>query len=110
MQTLLKIVVVLAILMPGLQLVRASGYSHPTVNRLIAADEAPNGVVFELVHWDDATWTWAAPMIADLRAQLRARYPDIDVAIVSHGRDQFQLTRERIAEQPEAISNAVWPG
>ena len=82
----------------------AADTAHPTIKRLLALDEAPEGVVFELVHWDEATWSWAAPMIADLRSQLRAKFPDIDVAIVSHGGEQFQLTRARIGEQPQAIT------
>ncbi len=80
------------------------GYSHPHIDRLVAADNPPGGVVFELVHWDEATWTWAAPMIADLREQLRSRFPGLDVAIVSHGGEQFQLTESRVHEQPEAIA------
>lgn len=82
----------------------AAGYSHPHIQRLLVADEPPNGVVFELVHWDDDTWRWAAPMIADLKMQLQAKFPDIDVAIVSHGGEQFQLTRDRIGDQPGVLA------
>lgn len=82
----------------------ATEYSNPSVNRLLALDERPDGVVFELISWDKSTWQWAAPMITDLRQQLRARFPGIDVAIVSHGGEQFQLTRERQQEQPQAIA------
>ena len=82
----------------------AAEYSHPTINRLLASEDPPDGVVFELVHWDDDTWSWAAPMIADLRSQLQGKYPEIDVAVVSHGKEQFQLTHDRIGEQPEALS------
>ena len=85
-------------------LAQASSYSHPTITRLLQADEQPDGVVFELLSWDDATWSWAAPMIADLRDQLKKKYPDVDVAIVSHGGEQFQLTKESAKQQPQAIA------
>jgi intracellular sulfur oxidation DsrE/DsrF family protein len=81
----------------------AADYSHPQVERLLAADRPPEGVVFELLAWDQRTWSWAAPMIADLRAQLRRKYPAVPVAIVSHGGEQFQLTRSRALQQPGAV-------
>ena len=82
----------------------AAGYSHPQVEQLLAAEHEPDGVVFEVLAWDRNTWSWAAPMIADLRGQLRQKYPDLPVAIVSHGGEQFQLTQERAAQQPGAIA------
>jgi intracellular sulfur oxidation DsrE/DsrF family protein len=86
------------------QAATATDYSHPTINRLLAADETPDGVVFELIAWDDNTWMWAAPMITDLRRQLLAKFPGVDIAVVSHGGEQFQLTRERIGEQAPALA------
>lgn len=79
-------------------------YSNPAVNKLIQSAQAPDGVVFELISWDEKTWTWAAPMISSLRQQLKAKFPDIDVVVVSHGGEQFQLTRDKRQEQPEAIA------
>jgi intracellular sulfur oxidation DsrE/DsrF family protein len=86
------------------QAVLARTYSNPQVEQLLASAETPDGVVFELLSRDENTWTWAAPMIADLRQQLRNRFPGMDIAVVSHGREQFQLTREKALQQPEAIS------
>ena len=82
----------------------ATGYSNPDIERLLRAPEAPDGVVIELLSWDEQTWNWAAPMITDLRQQLLEKFPDTDVAVVSHGGEQFQLTRDRAQEQPEAIA------
>lgn len=82
----------------------AGSYTNPDINRLLQMKESPDGVVFELISWDEHTWQWAAPMITDLRNQLKAKFPDIDVAIVSHGGEQFQLTKARQQEQPEAIA------
>ena len=46
-----------------------ANYTHPSVNRLIQANDEPAGVVFELIESDKNTWTWAAPMIKDLKDQ-----------------------------------------
>jgi hypothetical protein len=48
-----------------------ANYTHPGVDRLIQANEEPAGVVFELIERDKKTWEWAAPMIKDLKAQLK---------------------------------------
>ena len=79
-------------------------YTHPSVNQLIQANNDPEGVVFELIESDKDTWKWAAPMIRDLRKQLREKYPNIDIAVVSHGQEQFQLLKKRVERQKNSIS------
>ena len=81
-----------------------ANYTHPSVNRLIQGNDEPVGVVFELVENDKSTWEWAAPMIQDLRIQLKEKYPEIEIAVVSHGREQFQLIKKRAKRQKQAIS------
>ena len=61
--------------------------------------------LFELLSWDEKTWTWAAPMIREFRQRLQAKFPDIDIAVVSHGAEQFQLTKNEAEKQPEAIAS-----
>ncbi|MEW8046159.1 MAG: hypothetical protein AB2805_06695, partial [Candidatus Thiodiazotropha sp.] len=61
------------------------------VDRLLEADEAPVGVVFEVIEDDDDALGWALPKIARLSAQLRKRFPELPIAVVSHGREQFGL-------------------
>ncbi len=78
--------------------------SNPTVNQLLEPGRVPDGVVFELLSWGENTWQWAAPMITNLGKQLQAKFPDIDVAVVSHGGEQFQLTRQRKQQQSQAIT------
>ena len=56
-------------------------YSHPSVTQLIQTNNDPDGVVFELIESDKDTWKWTAPMIRDLRAQLKEKYPDIDINV-----------------------------
>jgi len=94
----------ISIILSMMHLAYAADYAHPAIKQILQAREAPDGVVIELLSWDDHTWQWAAPMITQLRAQLRSKYPDIDVAVVSHGGEQFQLTKQRQQEQPQAIA------
>ncbi len=81
-----------------------ANYTHPSVNRLMQGNVEPVGVVFELVESDKNSWEWAAPMIQDLRMQLKEKYPKIEIAVVSHGREQFQLIKKRAKSQKQAIS------
>ncbi len=77
---------------------------HPVVKRLIDANLEPDGVVFELVEYDKDAWDWAAPMVESLSRQLKNKYPNIDIAIVSHGNEQFQLTQQSQQENQYSIS------
>ncbi len=72
-----------------------AGYQHDAVDRLLTANRDPDGVVFELMAWEDNTWDWASPMIAAFTRQLRQKYPGIDIAIVSHGAELFDLALNR---------------
>lgn len=74
-----------------------------SVEMILASDQKPEGIVFELLSWDENTWTWAAPLLKDYREKLLAKYPDIDIAVVSHGGEQFQLTKAEAVNQPLAV-------
>lgn len=82
----------------------AETYSHPEISRLLQSDEMPAGVVIEVISWDPDTWDWATPMITQFRDQLDQRFPGIDVAVVSHGAEQFLLTRDNLANQPTTLA------
>ncbi len=82
----------------------ASEYSNLSVNKILQSSDAPDGVVFELISWDKYTWQWASPMINSLRNQLKTKFPEIDVAVVSHGGEQFQLTKDKVHEQAKGIA------
>ena len=69
-----------------------------SVEQLLAQDDAPFGVVFEIVEQDEDALQWAMPLINRHVQRLRARFPDIGLAVVSHGREEFALMKEREAE------------
>lgn len=65
--------------------------ADPEVDRLLEADEAPVGVIFEIVEGEEDALRWALPEVARLSARLRSRFPGLPVAVVTHGREQFGL-------------------
>ena len=82
------LVIIFAIYLPGLQ---ADGYQLTAVEALIVANSEPDGVVFEIITWEDNSWDWAAPMLQTATWQLREKYPGIEVALISHGNELFDF-------------------
>ena len=72
-----------------------------TFERLLAEEDAPPGVVIELIGERDLLRT-LLPEIAQNIEKLRDRFPGIPVAIVSHGPEQFLMTSSSAAKAPEA--------
>ena len=65
--------------------------AQPQIERLLNDPEPPVGVVFEVVEGDEAALAQALPKIMQLSERLRARFPGLPVAVVTHGREQFGL-------------------
>lgn len=63
------------------------------VEALLSQETAPAGVVFELVENDHEALQTLLPVILDHISRLRARYPQLGIAVVTHGNEQFSLTR-----------------
>ncbi len=59
---------------------------------LLAAEGELDGVVFEVMAWQDNSWDWAAPMLQGYVNRLHRKYPDLDVALISQGAELFDLT------------------
>jgi len=64
------------------------------VDRLLAKPEVPKGVVFELVTAEESNWQVALPFIQNAIKKIRGKYPQLPVAIVSHGLEQFALLQK----------------
>lgn len=81
----------LALLSGGVRLF-ASGVD---LGEVLQLPEAPPGVVFEIVSGDTEYLRWAIPAVQQHVRQLRERFPGLPVAVVTHGREQFALTRDK---------------
>lgn len=61
------------------------------LDRILAQKTPPFGVVFEILEGDDDALRWAIPEVKRQAEALRARFPEIPIALVSHGREEFAL-------------------
>ena len=89
----------------GLVSVAQAGASDE-VERLLKADEAPPGVVFEIVTGDRHALDRAIPKVRGHVERLRGRFPGLAIAVVSHGKEEFALTRDNRAAN-EAVHQGV---
>jgi intracellular sulfur oxidation DsrE/DsrF family protein len=71
----------------------AQADTQANIDRILAQKDTPFGVVFEIVEGDDDALQWAIPAVNDYAQQLRARFPGIGLAVVSHGTEQFGLMK-----------------
>lgn len=71
------------------------------IRTLLQSDKPPAGVVFEVLEGSGDALQWAIPRIADYAKRLRDRFPGLDIAVVSHGKEQFALQKRRRAEYRE---------
>jgi len=71
---------------------------------ILKLKEAPTGVVIEIVTWDGDNLNWALPRAQDHIKQLRETFPNLPVAIVTHGAEQFALTNDSKDENKKVHS------
>lgn len=78
--------------------------SDTTVAEILKSQEEPEGVVFEIVTGRDQGLKWALPQVQDYIKQLRQRFPEMHIAIVTHGREQFALQKSKQNENKKVHS------
>jgi len=79
----------------------AQASNQQEIEQLLAQKDAPFGVVFEIVEGDDEALQWAIPAVNKYVKQLRERFPDIGLAVVSHGSEQFGLMKSAQKEKAQ---------
>ncbi len=77
-----------------------AGYKQ-TVEQILAGNEAPVGIVIEVVSGDENFLNQALPEVSRLSKQLRTRFPGLDVVLVSHGLEMFALTTSSLEQKPK---------
>jgi intracellular sulfur oxidation DsrE/DsrF family protein len=68
------------------------------IDQILAQESPPFGVVFEIVEGRGDALQWAIPAVNRYVKQLRARFPDMGLAVVSHGREEFALMTSKQGE------------
>jgi len=90
-----NIVYFIIVLILALLPLSASSSNQKKIDWILKMDTAPFGVIFEVVEGDGDALNWAIPQINKFSDQLRKRFPDIGIAVVSHGKEQFALTKDK---------------
>jgi intracellular sulfur oxidation DsrE/DsrF family protein len=88
-----SLLIVLLLVTPGLQ-----ASSQAEVNKILAQPSSPPGVVFEIVSGKADALRWALPAVNAYIKQLHSRFPELDIAVVSHGDEQFALMADKQKE------------
>jgi intracellular sulfur oxidation DsrE/DsrF family protein len=65
------------------------------VDEILKLEQEPEGVVFEIVTGKDDGLEWALPLTKGYIDKLKKRFPQMPVAIVTHGREQFALQKSK---------------
>ena len=79
----------------------AQAADHPVITKLLGQDQPPPGVVFEIVTGDPQALRWAVPQVADYARRLRERFPKLEIAVVTHGKEMFALQTDKRAAAPQ---------
>ena len=87
---------VLVLLLTGFQASWAE-----TVDEVLAYQKAPYGVVFEIISSNKDELERALPRVRADMQRLKSRFPDMAIAVVSHGKEQFALTSDNESEYQE---------
>ncbi len=89
----------LTILIP-FSLLCSGAASAKSVKEILALEEAPPGVVFEILAPNPQQWQRIQPRLMGAIESLRSTFPDLDIAVVSHGNEQFALISENESKFP----------
>ncbi|MBN4080180.1 DsrE family protein [Beggiatoa alba] len=71
------------------------------VAQILALTSEPSGVIIEIATDGGDNLEWALPRAKGIISLLRKRFPNLPVAIVSHGDEQFALSKDNQADYKE---------
>lgn len=71
--------------------------ASPTLDALLSSKTAPPGVVFEIVDRDPKALELALPWVKQASQRLKARFPSVPMALVTHGQEMFALQTKKQA-------------
>ena len=88
-----KLIFTLSLVLSNLLFIQVSSAENASleVEHLLSLKQAPAGVVFEIVTGSENSLKWALPRTKKYIKKLRNRFPELDIAIVTHGNEQFAL-------------------
>ncbi|MEE9447004.1 MAG: hypothetical protein V3V09_03540 [Arenicellales bacterium] len=75
--------------------------TNAKLENILSSNTAPEGVVFEIVDWEDEHLAEAIPWVNQQIISLRQKFPGLSIAVVSHGSEQFALMTDSKNAYPE---------
>jgi len=73
------------------------------ISNILSMSDAPDGVVFELIGSEDGKYLPnALRKIEVYKTQLKKKFPEIEVAVVAHGSEQFELTKDNAKKEKKS--------
>ena len=75
--------------------VNSSTWAASPIDSILQAKDTPPGVVFEIVTGKNDSLDWALPQVKSYIDQIHQRFPDIHIAVVTHGREMFALSKRQ---------------
>jgi intracellular sulfur oxidation DsrE/DsrF family protein len=79
----------------------ATADDRTTLDQLLNQPPPPTGVVFEIVQGQESALEWALPEVKKNAARLRAAFPNVKLAVVSHGKEEFALLADNAGKYGE---------
>ena len=73
----------------------SSVWANSPIDKVLQAKEEPAGVVFEIATGKNDSLNWALPQVKTYIDQIRQRFPNIHIAVVTHGNEQFALQKNK---------------
>ena len=78
----------------------ATASDKQKIDNILALEETPVGVLFELIGRENGKYLpESLKKVEAYKTQLKKKFPDIKVAVVTHGAEQFELTTENSEKQ-----------
>lgn len=80
-------------LMLGLSVFQSPVFGN-NIDEILQKAQPPAGVVFEIVSGQPDKLRKTIPTVQQHVKRLRERFPDLEIAVVTHGKEQFSLTQK----------------
>ncbi len=65
-----------------------------TLPEFLKESTPPSGLVIEIIEDDEDDWEWIIPQIKQTIKQARAKFPQVPIAIVSHGKEEMAFIKD----------------
>jgi len=67
---------------------------------ILGTTHPPKGIIFEVDESQESALKWALPKLQTYIKRLHQKFPDMKIALVTHGKEQFSLLTKNQAQYP----------